>query len=305
LISTGTTCIFECDVGTGREACPFHAFSINKLATMWVVIIVLYNSEESEMTESLKVLILREHARILSLPMDYMLDYDEFRKVYKDVLKERCQMLSDSNSGTESINLTAYKAALDDMRKALRFLSYTLADHAIHHQAKRAAFLNNRFREDYWRTTGRTLMWLWTWLSRICTGYLERPIRILLTAIVVSVSFSIIFGLVTTVTRATTGDVDYESISFSEGLDVELQYYHYPYFSTVTLTTLGYGDLKPSHSNEHKVATFLMLLFCSLEAIAGYTILGLGVATMMRRFDGHPTAEISEWMKAYKREAGL
>ena len=52
-----------------------------------------------------------------------------------------------------------------------------------------------------------------------------------------------------------------------------VRWFHYPYFSAVTLTTLGYGDIHPCN-------TFTMAV-AAVQAFTGYLLLGLAVSTVV------------------------
>jgi len=62
-------------------------------------------------------------------------------------------------------------------------------------------------------------------------------------------------------------------IAWTSGSGEELRWYHYVYFSGMTLTTLGYGDLHPTDAVRMGVA------IC--EAFTGYLLLGLAVSVVI------------------------
>lgn len=206
--------------------------------------------------------------------------------------------------------------AAEDTYTALRFLSYYLADRANHAQAKVSAYLNNVYRskhrfamahdcmraKEYRVGARKWLMAFVIWVFGTATGYMERPLRLLAVAIAISGIFAVAFLALTVLTPD-----DYTSIRFTTGGDSppQLAWYHHFYFSTVTLTTLGYGDLAPTHSNVYRSEERIVLLLCSLEAITGYVLLGLAVAVLTRRLDAHPTARREELLREYAERHGL
>lgn len=192
-------------------------------------------------------------------------------------------------------------AAVDTFQ-SLRYLSYFLADRANHSPAKVAAYWNNVYRTKHLRAIGHRKRLAKNVIHGVVNGYHEKPGRTFLAvALGIWLLFAAFFGCVSFF----TGD-DYTSIVFTnETTTKDPKWYHYCYFSAVTLTTLGYGDLAPNHSDSHEVAEFLMVAACSAEAVLGYIFLGIGVATIMRLAEAHPTARIDKMMDDYEERIGL
>lgn len=233
-----------------------------------------------------------EEQSILSDSLSYKVDCEKIKKVYEEIVNWHKDRLSETKAEKK-----AEIIALDRIREALRFMSFTLADNANHRQAKACAYLNNIYRTKYWLIKRNIQMFLVTKILCLSTGYLEKPSRIIITALGACLLFAIFFGCISIAIPGYTA-IRLNSIADSNCL---IKPYHYVYFSAVTLTTLGYGDFSPNHSPSHPIANFLTVLLCSLEAVLGYVILGLGVATLMRCFDSHPFADMAAWMRAYKK----
>ncbi len=207
--------------------------------------------------------------------------------------------------------------AAEQTSDALRYLSYYLADRANHRQAKAAGYLNNAYRTIYRGSravevlkTGKFVksarmfvLWLLSVIFGLCTGYLEKPFR---TVFVMGGSVCLFFATCFLYV-AFFSDNGFTSITFTSNntQPPPIDWYHYFYFSAVTMTTLGYGDIAPNHSWDHLLANRVMLLLCSLEAIFGYVVLGLGVAVGARRLEAHPTAERAQLLRDYAVNIGL
>jgi hypothetical protein len=84
--------------------------------------------------------------------------------------------------------------------------------------------------------------------------------------------------------------------SFMEGAVV--RWWGYPYFSAVTLTTLGYGDMCPNLM--HPWAGLVSAVAC-IEAAIGPLILGLFIALLVQRILPHTYGRISRWVDEYER----
>jgi len=101
-----------------------------------------------------------------------------------------------------------------------------------------------------------------SYLSRFIWGYGERPIRVGLTATLVIIGYAALFAHNRALLEGTVAKSDFISAI---------------YFSIVTFTTLGYGDLKPA-------ADFR--LWAASEALVGGILMGLFLFTLARRASG-------------------
>ena len=188
-----------------------------------------------------------------------------------------------------------------DMSDMFRYLSFALADYANHRGAKICAYWNNYFRTRLWREKGMIKKYLWNSIYGLTTGYLEKPRRLLISVVFLLTIFAGAYGIIT---RCSS---EYTSIAFTNGLNSNpsIQWYHYVYFSSVTMTTLGYGDLAPNHSDEYRGRNLLVLILCSLEAIMGYALLGFAIAMLWRYIQPHPYADMASWLNDYKNRLGF
>jgi len=97
-------------------------------------------------------------------------------------------------------------------------------------------------------------------------GYGERPVRILLVSFLIIVCCGLFYasGRCTLMEQS----VGHSDISLIDGL----------YFSTVTFTTVGYGDIYPSPGDK------LARLVAMFEATAGVLLMPMFVVSLVKRF---------------------
>jgi hypothetical protein len=105
------------------------------------------------------------------------------------------------------------------------------------------------------------LRWIASAFESVLWGYGERPLRILSAALSVIVSYSIAYRF-----NEWVGD---------SGARIKLSMFDSAYFSVVTFTTLGYGDIKPT--------TTLLKYLAGSEALLGACMIGLTVAGFSNR----------------------
>ncbi len=116
------------------------------------------------------------------------------------------------------------------------------------------------------KAIGKTFTAATDWfLGKVVLGYGERTWNPLFTGFAVIVAFAVIYGFV--------GNIDGFSTARVSWFDRIIEPL---YFSTVTFTTLGYGDLKP-------VGTCTRILAAS-EAMLGASIMALFVVALARKF---------------------
>ncbi len=104
--------------------------------------------------------------------------------------------------------------------------------------------------------------WLWSLLSGWSSGYSTKPVRVLLIAILLPVTFSIFYSLV---------GVPFDKHCSQPGP------WEAVYFSFTTFATLGYGDL--SYGPDHPVLRILS----TVEALFGAVSLALFVVVVARK----------------------
>lgn len=100
--------------------------------------------------------------------------------------------------------------------------------------------------------------------GKLLFGYGERPIRVLVASALIIVLCAFFYSQPGSLVHRAGVD---ESASFLQGL----------YFSTITFTTLGYGDLYPA---PHRICRFVAMS----EAVAGGCLMALFVVCLAKRF---------------------
>ncbi|MBW8015119.1 MAG: potassium channel family protein [Planctomycetes bacterium] len=106
--------------------------------------------------------------------------------------------------------------------------------------------------------------WLGVVIGRWFFGYGERPLRPLITGCAVILIWAILFLTIGGIDKS--GNTGTESTSIGTCL----------YFSTVTFTTLGYGDIKPTPGFSR--------LLSSTEAVLGAAIMAVFIVSLTRKF---------------------
>lgn len=186
----------------------------------------------------------------------------------------------------------------------LRYLAFYLADAGRHSQAMAVGGLLNDTRREYEGAStagvpsslGRKAK---RWIQRLVVGYGYRFASVLRAAVILWLGFALVFWAVSAVTRWSTGETAIVLTENADGAAQEVRWYHYPYFSGVTLTTLGYGDLQP---NTRHWWGWIPSGLAVTEAVLGYVILGLFVAVFFRSTLTHPYARVSQWMSEFEHD---
>jgi hypothetical protein len=101
-------------------------------------------------------------------------------------------------------------------------------------------------------------------VMNILCGYGEKPYRIILTALSTILLFAMLYFSFGTIERS-----GYPSYP--------IQWFDYIYYSTITFTTVGYGDFAPK-------AFGLCKLLASVEAFSGVFVTGLFIFTLARKY---------------------
>lgn len=142
----------------------------------------------------------------------------------------------------------------------------------FHYQEHCAEDANNRttatlnpMTKTFWKFKSNLLyLWLEALVGRWIFGYGEKPLRPLMTGAVVIVLWAILFLSIGGIDKS--GCIDSDNCSIWSCL----------YFSTVTFTTLGYGDIKPQPG--------LARLLSSSEAVLGAALMALFIVSLSRKF---------------------
>lgn len=140
-------------------------------------------------------------------------------------------------------------------------------------------------REEYWRDARQAdtveatfvagFQWLRAKTSELVMLYGESPWRILATSAVIMVLFGLFYSIaggITVTTRSASHAFDVpRSISVPIPAPVETLLMNL-YFSVVTFTTLGYGDIQPSNAATQALAGFESLLGSALIALLVFVL---------------------------------
>ncbi|OGW83652.1 MAG: hypothetical protein A2987_04730 [Omnitrophica bacterium RIFCSPLOWO2_01_FULL_45_10] len=110
----------------------------------------------------------------------------------------------------------------------------------------------------------RDLRYLPSLLMNFLCGYGERPSRIVLSSLLTILLFAFFY-------------LSFNTIESSSGQNVAMNLSDYLYYSTITFTTVGYGDFIP------KPHTFPRLL-AAAEAFMGVFLTGLFIFTLARKY---------------------
>jgi len=100
--------------------------------------------------------------------------------------------------------------------------------------------------------------------GRMLFGYGERPARVLAASALIILFCAVIFALP-------------NSLVYHNGIATGASFFRGLYFSTITFTTLGYGDLYPNPGGFCRVVAMI-------EAVAGGCLMALFVVCLAKRF---------------------
>ena len=101
-------------------------------------------------------------------------------------------------------------------------------------------------------------------IMNILCGYGEKPYRIIFAALFTIFAFAILY-------------FSFNAIERSADQSYILKWYDYLYYSTITFTTVGYGDFAPN-------AHIFSKLLASIEAFSGVFVTGLFIFTLARKY---------------------
>jgi len=138
------------------------------------------------------------------------------------------------------------------------FKERTLERITLYNAIKKKGIKGLRYRA-WWKTLGK---WFGSKIFNILCGYGEKPLFAVRTSVVIVIFLSIIYYI----------------FKWIQAYPMEkLHFLDYLYFSIVTFTTLGYGDIRP-------LAVPWARLVSSMEAFMGAFMIALFVWTMARRY---------------------
>ncbi|MBM3476658.1 MAG: two pore domain potassium channel family protein [Armatimonadetes bacterium] len=184
--------------------------------------------------------------------------------------------------------------------RSLRYIAFYLADCGLHSEAMKASVAIHHYRSRLMRLAGRGSQ---AWATRVLglsIGVTWDPIKVVAYSVIAYLAFVAILLGTSCVTSALTGEAAIICDRPGEH-EPELAppVYKHLYFAAVTLTTLGYGDVRPNL--RHWWGIFPATV-CALGALTGYVILAAIVAVIMNRSGIHPYARIGDWMRQYETD---
>jgi hypothetical protein len=155
-------------------------------------------------------------------------------------------------------------------------------DNALPIKARRYHLREKDVRRRVAWATGRYFTALWSETSRWVTGYGMSPWRVLITALVVVILSAFLYpttgGLVEPVGSGEGGETitwSVEEPGENPAFFFGVVFFRSLYFSIVTFTTLGYGDIRPIGDVARAIA--------GIEAVLGQALLALLVFVLSRR----------------------
>ena len=125
---------------------------------------------------------------------------------------------------------------------------------------------------------GEYLKWWYAALQRLVMGYGERPWRVVATSLAVIVGFGLVYPFLGGM-EAAEGETEAfqlaEALSLPLGEGTARVFFENLYFSAVTFSTLGYGDIQPGSET--------VQLLASVQSLLGALLMALLVAVLARR----------------------
>ena len=199
----------------------------------------------------------------------------DFRRLLRD-LQECCASEAD-----------AYQIAED----AVRYVKQHLADAATHSQAKALAILQNRYRATCVRLQGDWWRFLRKKADDFLTGYQSSVWRVLRAVLLLWALLSASLLLF----REWTGQ---PALVYSDARGTAVPRIYYPYFSLVTLVSLGYGDMQP---NTRARLGCIPAYLSSGAAALGVGLLGVLIAVVLYAAGAHPSVRPATWFENYEQ----
>jgi hypothetical protein len=183
--------------------------------------------------------------------------------------------------------------------RSLRYMAIYLADCGLHSEAMKASVAIHHYRSKLMRMTGRDEQ---AWATRVLglsIGVTWDPMKVIAYSVIAYLALvSVLLGM-SCITGPLTGEASIIYDPTHGEAETTPGVYKHMYFAAVTLTTLGYGDIRPNL--RHWWGIFPATV-CAIGAFTGYVILAAIVAVIMNRSGIHPYARIGDWMKQYEAE---
>jgi len=192
------------------------------------------------------------------------------------------------------------KRAAELIDRSLRYIAFYLADCGLHGEAMKASVAIHHYRTRLLRLAGRGSH---AWATRVlglAIAVTWDPVKVAAYSLIAYLALCAVLLGASCITAPLTGEaaIIYDRTG-EGGAELTPPAYKHLYFAAVTLTTLGYGDIRPNL--RHWWGVFPAAI-CAVGALTGYVILAAIVAVVMNRSGIHPYARIGDWMRQYETE---
>lgn len=239
-------------------------------------------------TNPVLAFVANEREKIRGQGLAYRLRMKEIRETFCEQVKHLTTAGSDARS--------AKRDAAHELGFGLRYLAFMLSDFGRQRLAFWVGFQQNRYRTKYFRFSRKFGWWLLGLIRSSCTGFLTKPFRVLIPALITLVAFAGVFWLITVLSPGS-----YTSVELHGDLAVHSpRFVHYLYLSVANLLKLGYGSVVPRVSALDLASSFVTVAASIVETIVGYVLLGLAFAVGIMRLGTHPYARLGKWMDDYE-----
>lgn len=148
-------------------------------------------------------------------------------------------------------------------QESYRILKQHFIDNGLYREASWASF-KEKTMEKLWLRKNKNISYIPMAMMGLLSGYGEKPNRVILSSGAIIFLYSIVYHALNTITSASFSAKNYS-------------FWDYVYYSIVTFTTLGYGDLFPKPNVGYR-------LLAGSEAFIGAFMIGLFVFTLSRKY---------------------
>jgi len=186
-------------------------------------------------------------------------------KVWHTVFKDAKSITKRSFSKNSQLYDTAKinESGILSAEESYRDLKGYFLSNGMYNDASWAAF-NEKTMERKIFKKKKDLNYIPSLVMNILCGYGEKPYRIILSAFGAIMAFALLYAML-------------QSVQCSSSKDYVLRWSDYIYYSTITFTTVGYGDFIPRPNG------FFRLLSAS-EAFCGIYLTGIFIFTLARKY---------------------
>ena len=143
--------------------------------------------------------------------------------------------------------------ALQHLEDTLRYLAFFLADSSRHNMAMETGVFLNDVRNKYTSLLKGLKFNRAAFVNRLSgfvMGYGFKPLRVVRATVIVWIFFALAIYSISFFSES-------PSLILKEGEPIE--WFHYLYFSGVTLTTLDYGDISPNPQHNQMINSYIVV----------------------------------------------